>query len=391
MSNQTSSRAALIRPMLRRNPGESHRAATPLELLFDLVSVIAIAAAATGLHHAVSEGHLLAGVIKFCCAFFGIWWAWMNYTWFASAYDNDDTLFRLLTMLIMTGALTMAAGISVFFTTLSLGLVVVGYVIMRLAMVALWLRAARDDPAGRKTALGYAGGITLAQLFWIAFALSSPTGTSFHTLFFIGVALELSVPVIAENWSNTPWHRHHIIERYGLLNLIVLGETLLAVSVAIQHASAGHHDVQLVRIALSALLVLFSMWWLYFSREEHLANQDLSRALIWGYGHSIVFASGAAVGAGFAVMVDIATEHAQATQLTGHYSVAIPVALYLGGLWLVRDRFVLSGRSRHVLLLFAAMILIAPLSPLALEVMAGLTLLSVIARNLGSRERPSSS
>ena len=381
MNSFSSPKRTLVRPMLRRDSLQSHRPSTPLELLFDLVSVIAIAAAAAGLHHAVAESHALVGVIKFSCAFFGIWWAWMNYTWFASAYDNDDTLFRLLTMVIMSGALAMAAGISVFFETLSLKLVVIGYVIMRLAMVVLWLRAAKDDLTGRDTALWYAGGIALAQLFWIAFGFSALTETTFYMLFAVGILLELSVPVVAERRNKTPWHRHHMIERYGLLNIIVLGETLLAGSIAIQHASAGHGGMQLVRIAIAALVIVFSMWWLYFSEEEHLENQNLSRALMWGYGHIVVFSSGAAVGAGIAVLVDIATGHAVASRMLGHYSIAIPVALYLGGLWLVRDRFVLSGSARHVLLGFAAVVLIAPMLPLGLEVIAGLTLLSVVVRS----------
>lgn len=367
--------------MSRRNSDESHRAATPLELLFDLVSVIAIAAAAAGLHHSIAEGHALIGVIKFSCAFFAIWWAWMNYTWFASAYDNDDALFRLLTMVIMAGALAVAAGISVFFDTMDLKLVVIGYVIMRLAMVGLWLRAASHDPVGRKTALYYAAGIALVQLFWVWLVNMPVTGAIFFVLFAAGVLLELGVPVVAERGSSTPWHRHHIIERYGLLNIIVLGETLLAVSMALEHAASGHFDMHLIRIALAALLILFSMWWLYFSAEEHLETQDLSRALAWGYGHIVVFASGAAVGAGVAVLVDVATHHAHITHLAGVYAVAIPVALYLAGLWLVRDRFALSSPAKHVLPGFAASILVAPLLPFGLEIVAGLTVLSVIVRN----------
>jgi len=63
-----------------RDTKEAHRASTPLELLFDLVSVIAIAAAAAGLHHAIAENHLFEGLLKFTGSFFAIWWAWMNYT-----------------------------------------------------------------------------------------------------------------------------------------------------------------------------------------------------------------------------------------------------------------------------------------------------------------------
>ncbi|MEM9601161.1 MAG: low temperature requirement protein A, partial [Pseudomonadota bacterium] len=73
-----------IRPMLARDPDEGHRQATPLELLFDLASVVAIAAAAAGLHHAIADAHALDGIIRFTMAFFAIWWAWMSYTWFAS-------------------------------------------------------------------------------------------------------------------------------------------------------------------------------------------------------------------------------------------------------------------------------------------------------------------
>jgi len=69
-----------IRPMPPRDPQQEHRAATPLELLFDLVSVIAIAVAAAGLHHAVAEAHAVEGILKFVAAFFAIWWAWMNFT-----------------------------------------------------------------------------------------------------------------------------------------------------------------------------------------------------------------------------------------------------------------------------------------------------------------------
>ena len=102
-------------PLAPRDRHEPHRAATPLELFFDLVVVLAIASAAAGLHHALAEGHAAQGVIGFLFAFFGTWWAWMNYTWFASAYDNGDSLFRLLTLVIMAGALVFATGIPDFF------------------------------------------------------------------------------------------------------------------------------------------------------------------------------------------------------------------------------------------------------------------------------------
>ena len=79
-----------------RDKDEAHRAATTLELMFDLASVIAIAAAAVGLHHGIADGHWAQAVPGFLMAFFMIWWSWMNYTWFASAYDDGSAGFRIL-------------------------------------------------------------------------------------------------------------------------------------------------------------------------------------------------------------------------------------------------------------------------------------------------------
>jgi low temperature requirement protein LtrA len=374
--------AARLRPMQARDVHQPHRVATSLELLFDLVTVIAVASAAAGLHHAIAGGHATDGVVRFAMAFFGIWWAWMNYTWFASAYDNDDVLFRLLTLAIMGGALAIASGIELFFKSLDLTMVVTGYLIMRVGMVVLWLRAALGDPARRTTALTYALGIALVQVYWAGLLwVDSSSSVRLTLLFALGAAFEIAVPALAERNGRTPWHRHHIIERYGLLNIIVLGETLLAGSLALRAVTGEHFQIALVRVALSSLVIVFSMWWLYFSKEEHLQSQDLGRSLTWGYGHVLIFAAGAAVGAGFAVVVDIVSGHAQVLLKVGNYAVAVPVALYLLGLWFVRDRFYFDGAARHVLPAFAALVLLVPLQPLALEGVAGLLAVSVFVRS----------
>ena len=198
-----------------RSKHEEHRAATPLELMFDLAAVIAIAAAATGLHHAVAESHFIDGIIGFLMSFFMIWWAWMNYTWFASAYDNGSSWFRILSMAIMFGALVLAAGIPAVFSGQPLYLALSGFIIMRLCLVVLWLAAARGDPEHRPAALRYGSGIALMQLYWIVIVLVLPAGSNAILLaFLLGFAGELGVPAFAERTSRTSWHRHHIIERY---------------------------------------------------------------------------------------------------------------------------------------------------------------------------------
>src|ERR671913_135749 len=69
--------APLHAPLTARSPHEGHRAATPLELLFDLVFVVAIAQAATGLHHSITAAHALEGLMGYLMVFFAIWWAWI--------------------------------------------------------------------------------------------------------------------------------------------------------------------------------------------------------------------------------------------------------------------------------------------------------------------------
>ncbi|MFO1141263.1 MAG: low temperature requirement protein A [Amaricoccus sp.] len=356
-----------------------------MELFFDLVAVLAIAAAGAGLHHALAEGHALQGILGFHAAFFAIWWAWMNYTWFSSAYDNDDSLFRLLTLVIMAGALILATGVPDFFggpSALPLG--VGGYILMRVGMVALWLRAAAGHPSQRRVGLRYALGITLVQVYWTLLLLAGPLAGLFNfwAVFVVGVVLELGVPVWAERRDATPWHRHHIVERYGLMNMIVLGETLLAAVLATRAAiDNGVVWGELGVVAASAVVTAFALWWLYFTEDEQLGSETTdARAFVWGYGHFLIFAAGAGAGAGFAVQVDVLTEHAHLTEVTADFAAAIPIAVYLLGLWLVRDRFCLTGAARPVLLVAAALALLTPFAPHSMAALALLTIACVIVR-----------
>ncbi len=86
------------RPLVARDRSEQHRASTPLELLFDLCFVVGVSQAAGRLHHALAETDYAHGIVAYLMVFFAIWWAWVNFTWFASAYDNDDAPYRLITM-----------------------------------------------------------------------------------------------------------------------------------------------------------------------------------------------------------------------------------------------------------------------------------------------------
>jgi low temperature requirement protein LtrA len=356
--------------MTARSPHEHHRAATPLELLFDLVFVVAIAQAASGLHHAVGEAHAAQGLVGFLMVFFAIWWAWMNFTWFASAYDCDDVPYRLAVFVQITGALIMAAGVPAMFETHVPNLATItGYVVMRLAMVAQWLRAAASDPGRRVTAHRYALGVTLLQLAWIGmFWIPGFWAPGFVAL----VAAELAVPLWAERATPTTWHPQHIAERYGLLTLIVLGESILSATVAIQSALAsGEALTALLPLIIGGLLIVFSMWWAYFDRPVHDLLTSLGKAIVWGYGHYLVFAAAAAVGAGLAVNVDQVTHHAKISAGAAGAAVAIPVAVFLVCLWFLHDRPEYR-RTRSFGPIAAVFVLLTPLTEYAVLLTGGI-------------------
>ena len=372
----------LVARMTARSPHEPHRAATPLELFFDLVFVVAIAQAASGLHHAIAEAHPLEGLLGYSMVFFAIWWAWMNFTWFASAYDSDDLPYRLAVFVQIAGALILAAGVPDMFADRAPNLATVaGYVVMRLALVAQWLRAAASDPERRTTALRYAVGIAAVQLAWIAMLFVPRLWLpGFLTL----AALELAVPLWAERASPTTWHPQHIAERYGLLTLIVLGESILAANLAIQAALASGEALStLVPMIVGGLLIVYSMWWVYFDRPVHDLLTSLRKAIVWGYGHYLVFAAAAAVGAGLAVSVDQVNHHSKVGSVGAGAAVAIPVAVYLLCLWFLHDRPEYR-RSRLLGPIAAGIVLLTPLTghtvPLTGGILTGLIATKLLMR-----------
>ena len=223
-------------PMRPRDTDEAHRVSTPLELLFDLTFVFAASQVATELAHAVAAGHPWRALPRFLMVFFAIWWAWVQFTWFASGFDTDDALYRVVTLVQMAGVLVLAAGVPEAFDRGDFATISVGYVVMRLAMVSQWLRAGRH-PSLRMTAHRYAAGVTAVQLGWLL-RLLLPNQAGLVALPLLVLA-EIAVPVWAERPGGTRWHPHHVAERYGLFAIIALGECVRASATA---ADAGGQE-----------------------------------------------------------------------------------------------------------------------------------------------------
>jgi low temperature requirement protein LtrA len=286
----------------------------------------------------------------------------MNFTWFSSAYDTDDVIYRLLTVVQMGGVLVLAAGVPRAFDEADFGVVTLGYVIMRLGLVGQWVRAAVEHPERRRTALRFATGVFVVQLGWVA-RLWVPEEWAMPT-FLALVVLELAVPIWAESAGMTPWHPHHIAERFGLFVIILLGESVLAATVGVRTAlAAGGVSPQLVAIAIAGLVTLVGIWWLYFLEPtgDGLARHR-GRGFYWGYGHYPLFAAIAATGAGLEVAVEAVSHHLEVTDQAAAVAVALPVAIVLAFVWVLHRPIVgADGAPGTILLPAAALVAVAPL------------------------------
>lgn len=375
-----------LRRMTGRDPHERGRAASPLELFFDLVFVVAVSFSSVQLHHMEASGNLGLGVLGYLMVFFAIWWSWMNFTWFATSFDTDDWLYRILTFAQMAGVLVLASGAADAMEHHDFAVITLGYAIMRLALVTQWLRVALTNPPLRGTALRYAAGITAVQIAWIL-RLALPEAAGFIG-FFVLAAAEIAVPIWAESHRPTPWNPHHITERYGLFTLILLGESILASANAVVEAlEAGNHIPELLTISAAGLAIAAGMWWIYFSREHHHHINSLRSSLTYGYTHYLIFAAAGAYSAGIEVIIDTTTHHAHTTELTAAATLTIPVALFILSIWALTIRTTLSTPRNATMLAAAGVVLGATFLP-GLGVIVTVAVGTAIAAATTSRTHP---
>jgi low temperature requirement protein LtrA len=360
-------RMRLAVPLVGRDPDQHDRGATPLELFFDLVFVVAVALAAEGLHHGIAEAHTVEALIRFTMIFFAIYWAWVNFTWLSSAYDTDDVLFRALTFLTMTGALVFAAGVPRVMADGDFSVVVAGYTLMRVAQILTWLRVARGDAVRRATAVRYAGGLAVVQTAWVLTLLLLPTPVWLAVCLPLAV-VEVLLPLWAESTEAIPWHPDHIAERYGLFMIIVLGESVLATSRAVQTALDEGAAGALAPVFVGGLLVLFSIWWVYFERPADHLGSSRWWSYAWSYLHLLMFASVAAVGAGLALVIEEAAHHGEVSATTAAAAVTVPYALFLLSLWGMYVR-----RDEPAVRRFGVPVVVAVVGALTLATRAGMT------------------
>jgi len=293
-----------------RDPHEEGRAATPLELLYDLTFVVAVGVAAENFAELVTAGHWALGLLGFVFGMWSILIAWINFSWFASAFDTDDWIYRLCTMVQMVGVVMVALGILPMFHSLEahehfdMRLIVFGYVVMRVGLVAQWLRVARESAEFRSVGRRNALLILLAQVGWVVVAFLPLDLLPIFVLIAILGLVELAIPPVAQgSAAGTPWHRHHIAERYGLFAIIALGEgvvgTVASSRGAIGGVTGNDWSTDAVLVLVAGVGLTFGMWWTYFTIPfGELLHHRPARGYVFGYGHIPIFMAIAGTGAG---------------------------------------------------------------------------------------------
>ncbi|HVH31483.1 MAG TPA: low temperature requirement protein A [bacterium] len=322
-----------------RDPLEAHRVATPLELLFDLTFATCFSLAAAQLADGLAAGRGAAALLGFGFASFAICWAWINFSWFSSAYDTDDWIFRVVTMGQMIGVLVLAIGLPRMFSSVERGerldnsVIVLGYVIMRVALVFQWLRAAKQDPVRRRACLTYAITIAIAQIGWVMQIVVHFSAAAAVVLGSILTGLELLGPVLAErHGGGTPWHAHHIAERHSLFAIIALGEAVVGTVAALSAVVAQQGWTRdAARVGIAGTGLTFAMWWLYdLLPSAPILQQHRNRAFVWGLGQMGIVTAIVATGAGLRVAADFIERKSSLSLLATVLTVAIPVAVFIG-------------------------------------------------------------
>ncbi len=349
-----------VRRMAGRDPHEGERVATPLELLFDLTFATASGLAASEFAHRLAEGHVGPALLGFGFAAFAISWAWINFSWFSSAYDTDDWIYRLVTMVQMIGVMVLALGLPRMYATIGSAshvdnsIMVLGYVIMRLAMLFQWLRAARADPKHRRACLSYVVALLVAQVGWVAqiFVDLSTNRTLVVCAFLI--LIEIAGPFIAEQHDGgTPWNAHHIADRYACFAIIALGEGVVG-TVATLSAAVEEHGWTLdaALVSLAGMGLTFGLWWVYYMIPAGtVLTRHRTRSFVWGYLLMLTIASVVATGAGLHVAAYFLEGKSHLSAKGTVLATALPVSVFLATIYMLYAYLFRRYDGVHVLLL----------------------------------------
>jgi low temperature requirement protein LtrA len=239
---------------------------SPLELFFDLVFVLAF----TQCTALMADEPTWEGLAKGLLVLGVLWWSWVGYAWVTSVVDPEDDAVRLVIFAAMAALLIVALCVPEAFGDSAL-ILACAYAVVRIAHIALFMLASRDQPNLRASVIGLSisTGIASGLLLSASFA----DGTLQGALWALALVLDIGLPYFfwSEGWQLKP---HHFAERHGLIVIIALGESIVAVGVGAEHGvDAGVAVAAIVGTAVAAAL-----WWLYFDVVALVAARRLANA-----------------------------------------------------------------------------------------------------------------
>ena len=277
-------------PQLRTLDDQGERHATWLELFFDLVFVISIAEVA----HTLEDYRTLADFLGTAGLFVAVWWAWVGYTVYADRFDTDDVAHRVLVLAGMLAVIAMALSVHDALHGGSARFAL-AFVAVRGIVLLLNARARRHAaPARPLLNLFLAAFSTGAALWLLSVFVPEPAR---YVLWGVALVIELSAPWVGRRQIvKAPVHTSHLVERFGLFTLIVLGESV--VRVAQGAADVDDWTTATLAAAGGGFLLVAGLWWLYFDRLDEGAVRSVLRGLVWNYTHLPLLAGLVAVAVG---------------------------------------------------------------------------------------------
>jgi low temperature requirement protein LtrA len=377
--------ARLLEPPRLRTRGrdvEEQRRATWLELFFDLVFVAAV----SQLANALSAEPTAARFFEFLGLFVAVWWAWMGFTFYANRFDTDDLPYRLLMLCAMFGVAVLATTIPSVFRGATKGFPL-AYIAVRLVLVTLYARANRHVPEARTLTRTFLSLFSLALVVWaVSLAFERPWA---YVLWGVALCVELVAPI--RGWRSirdAPVDRRHLPERFGLLTLIVLGESVLAVVLGVSKVSWGAGSAA---AAAMGFLVAAALWWIYFDflDEGALTSRGIFGGLTYTYMNYFVVVGLTALGAGvkLAILAAGGDHHYDDTSWVLSAGLALTM-LGLGVIQLVAGTVVVDMDVALRLLTAAIALVLIPLglSPLAVISVFAAVLVAQVVFELARHE-----
>jgi low temperature requirement protein LtrA len=342
----------------------------PLELFFDLVFVLALTQCTTLMSHnptweGIGEGMLVLGLL---------WWSWAAYAWLTSVLDPEEGAVRLVLFAAMASFLIAAICVPEAFGHLALEFAV-AYGAVRAAHIALFLIASRDDAALRRSTLGISFSTGLGVSLLIAGSFLEPGAQA--AVWGLALLIDVAVPYV---FGSAGWHLvpGHFAERHGLIIIIALGESIVAIGVG----AGGTLTWGIAGAAIAGIAVLAAMWWMYFdvvalvsarrlaAAPEGRIRNELARDS-YSYIHFLMVAGIILAALGLKKTLGNVDD---ALEIVPAFALLAGVAIYLLGLVAFRYRHVKTINWRRMGL---ALILFA-LLPAATELPA-LAILAVVA------------